>query len=156
MTQDIKSEGMETLSPIKKRNKGNLFQFAIFLFLSFIFWYLSELGENFTVDVRYPIAFENTPDAFDSEHMPQRVNLDLEGRGFSMMKFKMSGKANPYVINFNQIHYSKSSVGQKGDYFILTSRLVTPMTEQLKPPCKIVSVKPDTLFFVREPDPQIP
>ena len=128
--------------------KTNIIVFAFFLFLSFIFWYLNSLGKAIQSDIRYPIRFVNIPKEKElAEDTPSKLNLFLQGTGFSMLKLKMSGNRTPAQIDLAKVPYKSSRHGKSTDYYIVTSELVHNFNVQLNPECRITSVKPDTLFF---------
>lgn len=130
-----------------KTTNGKVLVFAIFLLLSFIFWYLDALGNDLEADIRYPVRYTNIPEVISPDDVTQRVNLYLEGKGYSMLKLKFTSKPHPIVIDFKKIFYRQTSENSQYDYYIVTSRLVQEVTQQLKPTCKISNIKPDTLYF---------
>ena len=128
--------------------KTNIFVFAFFLLLSFIFWYLNSLGKAIQSDIRYPIRFINIPKYMKmSEDTPTKLNLVLQGTGFSMLKLKISGNRIPAQIDLTKVPYKSTWYDQSADYYIVTADLVHNFNLQLNPECRIISVKPDTLFF---------
>jgi len=151
-----KDEGIRSGKLIKKgvsSLRTNLIGFAFFLFLSFVFWYLNSLGKAIQSDIRYPVRFINIPkDRELAEDTPSRLNLFLQGTGFSMLKLKISGNTTPAEIDLAKVPYKSARFGESTDYYIVTSGLIQNFSTQLKPECRITSVKPDTLFFsFREP-----
>ena len=128
--------------------KSNIIVFAFFLFLSFIFWYLSSMGKDIQSDIKYPIRFTNVPrDRELDEAKPSKLNLFLQGTGFSMLQLKISGNSNPAEIDLSKVPYKSSRSGMPNEYYLVTSGLVQSFTNQLNPDCRIRAVKPDTLFF---------
>ncbi|MBN2862715.1 MAG: hypothetical protein JXN62_06110 [Bacteroidales bacterium] len=128
--------------------RENIFVFAFFLLLSFIFWYLNSLGKDLEADIRYPVRYINSPDNTDlGEETPSRLTLFLKGPGYSIVKLKMSGKRTPVVIDLSQIALEQLPDKESDEYFIITSGLVQNFNSQLKSVCKISSVRPDTLFL---------
>jgi hypothetical protein len=128
--------------------RTNIIVFAFFLLLSFVFWYLNSLGKAIQADIRYPVRFINIPrDRKLADDTPSRLNLFLQGTGFSMLKLKISGNRTPAVIDLSKVSYRSTRNGKSIDYYIVTSSLVQNFNTQLNPECRITSVKPDTLFF---------
>jgi hypothetical protein len=64
-----------------------------------------------------------------------------------MLKLKISGKSDPAVIDLLKVPYKSVRNNKSTDYYLVTSGLVQNFNAQLKPECRITSVKPDTLFF---------
>ncbi len=128
--------------------KENIFVFAFFLFLSFIFWYLNSLGKDLEADIRYPVQYINTQkNQIMTEDLPSRLNLNIQGPGYSILKLKMSGNNAPVVIDFSQISIKRLQNSNPNDYYLVTSGLIQNLNSQLKSACKVSSVKPDTLFL---------
>jgi len=131
----------------KGKIKADIFTFSIFLLLSFIFWYVNSLGKAIQSDIKYPVRFINIPKDKELAEAPSKVNLFLQGTGFSMLSLKLSGSREPAAIDLLKVPY-KSVPGNKSyDYYLVTSGLVQNFNAQLKPECRITSIKPDTIFF---------
>jgi hypothetical protein len=128
--------------------KTNIIVFSVFLFLSFVFWYLNSLGKAIQSDIKFPVRFINVPkDRELADNTPAKLNLYLQGTGFSMLKLKISGNREPAVIDLSRVPYKSVRNSRSTDYYLVTSGLVQNFNSQLKPECRITSVKPDTLFF---------
>lgn len=138
-------------SPAKKEVRlvnRNIVVFALFLLLSFLFWYLNSLGKDQEVDIRYPVKYINLPNNRQFEEQPPaKLNLNLRGPGYSILRLKYSGNRAPAVIDFSKAGYRKVPDGTRADYYLLTSDLVQEINTQLKSECKVTSIKPDTLYF---------
>jgi hypothetical protein len=146
-----KNVGIRAGKPAKKGAislRSDIIGFAFFLFLSFIFWYLNSMGKVIQSDIKYPYRFINMPrDRQLAEVNPAKVNLFLQGTGFSMLQLKISGNRTPAEIDLAKVPYKSSRSGEPNEYYLITSGLVQSFTNQLNPDCRITSVKPDTLFF---------
>jgi len=146
-----KNEGLRTEKLTKKgvgSLKANIALFAVFLFLSFVFWYLNSLGKAIQSDIKYPVRFVNIPKNRElAENNPARLNLFLQGTGFSMLKLKISGNREPAFIDLSKVPYKSVRNNKTTDYYLVTSGLVQNLNAQLRPECRITSIKPDTLFF---------
>lgn len=128
--------------------KRNLVVFAFFLFLSFIFWYLNSLGKELEADINYPIRFISLPKQMVfAEELPEKLNINLKGPGYSVFKIKYSGNRTPAIIDMSKVSYKRVRGSISPGYYLVTSGLVKNLTTQLKTECKIISIKPDTLFF---------
>jgi hypothetical protein len=122
--------------------------YAFFLFLSFIFWYLNSLGKEIESTVKYPVRYINLPkERVLTGGLPARLDLNLKGPGYSIMKLKLSGNRAPLVLDISAIDYKRVPKSNSLSYYVLTSELIPNMTNQLRAECRINSIKPDTLFF---------
>ena len=143
---EIGSKGLtkKDLSEIKR----NVIVFAFFLFLSFIFWYLNSLGKELEADINYPVRYISLPkEMIFAEKLPEKLNINLKGPGYSVFKLKYSGNRTPAIIDISKVGYKRVRGSLNPDYYLVTSGLVKNLTTQLKTECKITSIKPDTLFF---------
>jgi len=123
--------------------------FIFFLFLSFCLWYINSLGKEMEADIRYPVKYINIPkERVIAEETNSRLNFSLKGPGYSVLKLKVSGNKSPVLIDLSKVSYKRVPESKKSDYFIVTSGLIKSMTVQIRSGCEIISVKPDTLFFI--------
>jgi hypothetical protein len=126
----------------------DLMVFTFFLFLSFTFWYLNSLKKESELELKYPVKFINPPKNREfSEGMPSKISILISGHGYSIIKLKLSGNRAPLVIDLSRVSYKKVTGTAKPDYYIVSHNLSANFSKQLTSEFKIVSVKPDTLFF---------
>lgn len=126
----------------------DVFVFAFFLFLSFVFWYLNSLGKEIESEVKYPVRYVNLPkERVLTDGLPGRLDLYLKGPGYSILKLKLSGNRAPLIIDIETINYKRVQGSKSLNYYVLTSGLIPSLTNQLRAESKITSIKPDTLFF---------
>ena len=145
-----KTDGIRPEKHIKKMSgtlRSDIMIFSVFFFLSFIFWYLNSLGKAIQSDIKYPVKFINVPKDRVLALAPTRLNLFLQGTGFSMLRLKISGNSDPAIIDLSKVPYKSVRNNKSTDFYLITSGLVQNFNVQLKPECRITSVKPDTLFF---------
>jgi hypothetical protein len=135
-------KGTRSVRSVRK----NLLIFTFFLILSFIFWYLNSLGKELESDIRYPVSYINVPKNKVLIAETTRLNLQMRGPGYSILKLKLSGNSNPLVIDFLKVPVRHLQNERYTDFVIVNSTLLQNFNSQLKSPCKITSVKPDTLF----------
>jgi len=136
--------------PGKRRgiSRSDLIVLAFFLCLSFIFWYLNSLGKDLSADIKYPISYTNIPGEWKlGDDNPHKVNLLINGPGYSILQTKLSGKRSPLVIDFSRVNYKRAQNHISADYYVVTSNLVPNLNSQLKSVCKVTSIKPDTIFL---------
>jgi hypothetical protein len=145
-TDEIKSSSTTKKSGSLINRNGLVF--AFFLLLSFIFWYLNSLGKDLETDIKYPVIYSNVPKNKElMDDLPQKLTLFMTGPGYSMLRLKITGNTDPLVIDFAKVSYSRDRNLKPGDYYIVTSGLVSDFNSQLKSSCRIATIKPDTLYF---------
>jgi hypothetical protein len=137
--------------PAKKGKPGknkDVFIFAFFLLLSFVFWYLNSLDKEVEAGIRYPVRYTNIPRGrvVNTKSTP-RLNLFLKGQGSSVLRAKLSGNKTPLSIDISKVNYKRVPGSNDLEYYIITSSLSRSFTVQLRSEFEIISIKPDTLFF---------
>lgn len=121
--------------------------FAFFLLLSFVFWYLNELSKELQGSINYPVRYINPPrDRIVTGDLPDKLEMDLRGPGYSILKVKLSGSRAPVVIDFSKVA-PRRIPGQQPKYYLVTSGLISNVSKQLHADFDILAIHPDTLFF---------
>lgn len=141
--------GSQTLP---KKGRGainrNILVFAFFLVLSFLFWYLNSLSKEIETDIKYPVRYVNLPtNRVLNDSLPSRLTLILKGPGYSILNLKVTGKSKPVVIDFTKITYRQIPSSESNRYYLVSAGLISSFNTQFKSVCKVISVKPDTIFF---------
>lgn len=124
--------------------------FAFFLFLSFIFWYLNGLSKIIDNTVKYPVRYINPPrERVLAGELPSRLEMDLRGPGYSILKIRLSGSRAPVVIDMSKAGLRPVRRGQQsGPQYLLTEDLKEMISTQLRADFSIITIRPDTLYFV--------
>ena len=121
--------------------------FAFFLLLSFVFWYLNELSKNLQGTINYPVRYINPPkDRIVTGDLPDKLEMELRGPGYSILKVKLSSSRAPVVIDFSRLT-PRRMPGAMPHYCLVTSGLINNFSKQLHADFEILSIHPDTLFF---------
>ena len=129
----------------KKPYSKDLVIFTFFLFFSFVLWYLNYLGKYNELEQKAPVKFVNLP--AEKAVVPEfdYLNVMLKGTGYSIMKFKYSGKKDSVLVDLSKTAYSR--IRNTTNYYIITSTLLKTYESQMKAKCEVLSFKPDTLYF---------
>jgi hypothetical protein len=123
--------------------------FIFFLCLSFGLWYINSLGKEAEADIRYPFRYSNVPkERTITGISPEKLVFSLKGPGYTLLKLKLPGDKPPVTIDLSKVTYKRVQDGRSGEYFITTSALLKSLTVQIRSGCEIISIKPDTLFFI--------
>ena len=131
----------------KKFPNRELPVFAFFLLLSFIFWYLNELSKELEGTINYPVRYINPPkERIVTGELPAKLEMDLRGPGYTILKMKLSGSRAPVVIDFSKTT-PKRFPRRSTNYYLVTSGLIQSFSKQLRADFEIIAINPDTLFF---------
>jgi len=121
--------------------------FAFFLLLSFVFWYLNELSKELKGTINYPVRYINPPkDRVVTGEIPDKLEMELRGPGYSILKVKLSGSRAPMVVDFSKLS-PRRLPGAMPHYYLVTSGLISSFSKQMHADFEILSIHPDTLFF---------
>jgi hypothetical protein len=121
--------------------------FAFFLLLSFVFWYLNELSKELKGTINYPVRYINPPkDRIVTGDLPDKLEMELRGPGYSILKVKLSGSRAPVVVDFSKLP-PRRLPGTMPHYYLVTSGLINSFSKQMHADFEILSIQPDTLLF---------
>jgi hypothetical protein len=145
------NDSIETEKFKKKEGSGinkDVFVFAFFLLLSFVFWYLNSLGKDIEADIKYELKYINIPSQREiAEDTPGKLSINLKGSGYAIMKLKLTSKSSPLKIDISKVNYKKVPESTKNNFLLVTSGLTKSFKVQLGSEFEIIAIKPDTLFF---------
>jgi len=123
--------------------------FLFFLLLSFTLWYLNYLEKDIEASVSYPVRYINPPkERVLNEGLPDKLNIDLKGPGYSILKLKLTGNRAPVVVDLSRITYRRLPGSKPQRFYIVTSGLIHTFAKQMRAGFEISSVRPDTIFFI--------
>lgn len=127
----------------------NVAVFSFFLLLSFIFWFINALNKNIDSTINYPVRYINFPDnlALVNE-LPDRLSLDVNGPGYSVLKTRLSGNRAPLVIDVSNWGRSVRDNDTEQEFFIYSFNLRESFIRQVRGDFDINAIRPDTLNFV--------
>ncbi|MCU0456229.1 MAG: hypothetical protein MUE74_08000 [Bacteroidales bacterium] len=138
-------------NPGSKGLKGinrNILVFLLFLLLSFVFWYLNSLSKEIDTSLRYPVRYTNKPSGYSTfSNLPARLTVMLKGPGYSILRLKLSAKKHPFEIDLSQASLRHDQDKGPNAWYLITAPLITGFNTGIIQGCKVVSVKPDTVFF---------
>lgn len=122
-------------------------RFIIFLFfvvLSTAFWFARSLSEEYESNVSYPVKYVNFPeDKVLVGNVPEKLQLRVRAKGFSILRSKMN--LNLVPLRFNVNSFSLSNLGTDTLY-IITGTVKDVLSAELGN-MVILDISPDTLFF---------
>jgi hypothetical protein len=109
------------------------------------------LGKDLETDIRYPVIYANVPKNKILIAETTRLSIIVKGPGYSILKLKVFGNASPIAVDLSKVPVRHLQNERYPDCVIVTTSLIQNFSSQLKSPCKITSVKPDTLFISFRP-----
>ncbi len=117
--------------------------FLFFFIISFGFWLLQTLKNDYEADFHIPVRLKNVPDnVVLTSGPPAQLAVRLKDKGTVLVNYMFANKFYPVNIDFNAYK------GHNGHARIAGKELTDPINGQLKSSTQLVSIMPDTLEFI--------
>jgi len=136
------------------RTKDNNFKYRLYVFLaclglSLILWLITKLSGEYETEIRFSVHYANFPeDKILVNATDSILLLRYEETGLKLFELKYLTSRPSIVINLNNMALKKE--GDKYNAHLLTSHMVDYISKQLKISEQLVSISPDTLYFIFE------
>lgn len=128
------------------RKSGNLPVFAIFLFISFGFWFLNALRKVYVAEIQIPIHFSNIPsNKMVNFQVDSQLSLKIRADGFVMLRNQLLKKQYPLELDLDKLPQFRHN-GATGVYCI-PRRMTRSLLNQFSGNVEILEFQPDTLFI---------
>ena len=136
---------LEFLKTLRHNRKVGVF--LIFVVLSAIFWFLTQLEEVYVTSISYPVEYQDMPeDKIVVGHLPEKIDLEVRGQGFQLLEYKFSNKLNPLILHLEAYNMQEEKTDTPR-HFIVTQKATPRISQQLSQEVEILNITPDTLFF---------
>lgn len=133
------NQSKKTIDSLKNNKK--LRMFFLFLIMSFLFWMLIKLSEEYIADVKIEVNYIDQPNKKLLQSEPQNeITLTLKATGFNLLKHRIKEKKFNYSLK--DVKHKKSSV-----YYSETGSNINFIQAQFSAEYNLLNVKPDTLYF---------
>lgn len=117
--------------------------FLFFVFVSFTFWLLQVLNDDYETELSIPLRLKNVPDnVIITSELPEELKIGVTDRGTVLVNY-LFGKT-LYPINLDFKDYADKGSVVKFSSETLEKRIAS----QLNQSTKFSSIKPDTLEFI--------
>lgn len=152
----MKSHTFSTLlsntNKLRKRFGRRALLYFYFILLSFIFWLLNSLKEDYNTTINYPIVVTDIPnDKILTGKGSTSVSIELRGQGYSLMKLKLTAASHPIKLNLNKILIRETSDSLSNEYYIPARLLHNTILSQISREVTVTELPNDTLYFELEP-----
>lgn len=117
--------------------------FLFFVFVSFCFWLLQVLDDEYETELKVPLRMKNVPEnVVMTSELPSELRIGVKDRGTVLVNYLLGQTFYPVTLDFSEY------VGKGNQIRIHSSELTKRITGQLGQSTKILSVRPDTLEFI--------
>lgn len=124
----------------------NALVFTMCLFLSLVFWLLTQLSDSQKTYTPFQVQYINVPDDFIvTNDLPKQIDLEIESQGFQLLRYEFGSSDNRIVVDMSKVKFRGNDLDKNG--FLLSDLLKANFENQLKNQVEIKSISPDSLFF---------
>ena len=117
--------------------------FLFFVFVSFSFWLLQVLNDDYETELSIPIRMKHVPEnVVLTSSLPAEMKVNVKDRGTVLVNYLWGQSFYPLVIEFSE--YSDKGTQVR----IPSMSLGKKVAAQLSQSTKLLSIKPDTLEFI--------
>ena len=132
-----------------EKARYQLYVFLICLGLSLFIWTMIKLSEESEAEIEFPVSYSNIPqDKILVNSTMSEIRLRFEEKATKLFHLKFIKKKTP--VNISLANMNLQQKGDKYYGYLFTSFMIDYITRQLDLPGTVISVSPDTLFFIFE------
>ncbi len=145
---DKKNHKLNTWLNKAKNIDPKILIFLIFIAFSAFLWLMNSLSRNYITEIDCPVEFYNIPDNYVMiGEIPGEVQLQVSGRGFTLLKYTVGSIALPFNIDL-QSYFSGNQEDQENVHFqYYLSSKKEQFERFLNDEIKVLDVRPSTLHL---------
>ena len=145
--QNIRVRYLRTLEKIRSfllaKKSREFLIFLFFVFVSFSFWLLQVLNDDYETELSIPLRMKNVPEnVVLTSEFPAELKIGVKDRGTVLVNYLWSQTLYPLTLDFEEYQDKGNQVR------ILSSSLSKRVASQLNQSTKLLTVKPDTLELI--------
>ena len=145
--RNIRIYYLKTLERIRSfllsRNSREFLIFLFFVFVSFCFWLLQVLNDDYETEFSIPLRLKNVPsDVVLTSELPDELRIGVKDRGTVLANYMLGQTFYPIVVDFKDYEDKGSRVR------IPVSALMKKISVQLNQTTKLLTIRPDTVEFI--------
>ena len=142
--RNIRIYYLKTLERIRSfllsRNSREFLIFLFFVFVSFCFWLLQVLNDDYETEFSIPLRLKNVPsDVVLTSELPDELRIGVKDRGTVLANYMLGQTFYPIVVDFKDYEDKGSRVR------IPVSALMKKISVQLNQTTKLLTIRPDTV-----------
>ncbi len=130
-----------------ERNRSKIV-FMVCVFIAFILWFLNALSKDYTTQIVYPVKYTELPkNKFLSNTPPQKLNLRVNGHGFTLVRYKLRLAFSSVNLNLAEI-IDEHHLGSPSTMSISSAILQNYAMEQVPNELTIMDVRPSQITLI--------
>lgn len=145
--KNIRVQYLRTLEKIRSfllsKKSREFLIFLFFVFVSFCFWLLQVLNDDYETELSIPLKMKNVPEnVVLTSELPDELKVGVKDRGTVLVNYMLGQTIYPITIDF-------AEYADKGSQVRIPSALLSKrIGSQLNQSTKLFAIKPDTLEFI--------
>ena len=145
--KNIRVQYLRTLEKIRSfllsKKSREFLIFLFFVFVSFSFWLLQVLNDDYETEFSIPLRMKNVPEnVVLTSELPKELRVGVKDRGTVLVNYLLGQTLYPITLDFNDYTDKGSQVR------IPASTLTKRVISQLNQSTKLSTIKPDTLELI--------
>ena len=145
--QNMRVRYLKTLEKIRNfllsRKSREFLIFLFFVFVSFCFWLLQVLNDDYETELSIPLRMKNVPEnVVLTSELPKELRIGVKDRGTVLVNYLLGQTLYPVTIDFTDYQDKGTQVR------ILSNTLQKRIASQLNQSTKFSTIKPDTLELI--------
>lgn len=125
------------------RNSRQFLVFLFFVFVSFSFWLLQVLNDDYETEFSVPLRLKNVPgDVVLTSELPNELRIGVKDRGTVLANYMLGQTFYPITLDFKDYENKGNRVQ------IPVSTLMKKIAGQLSQSTKLLTIRPDTVEFI--------
>lgn len=145
--QNMRVRYLKTLEKIRNfllsRKSREFLIFLFFVFVSFCFWLLQVLNDDYETELSIPLRMKNVPEnVVLTSELPKELKIGVKDRGTVLVNYLLGQTLYPVTIDFTDYQDKGTQVR------ILSNTLQKRIASQLNQSTKLSTIKPDTLELI--------
>ena len=145
--QNMRVRYLKTLEKIRNfllsRKSREFLIFLFFVFVSFCFWLLQVLNDDYETELSIPLRMKNVPEnVVLTSELPKELRIGVKDRGTVLVNYLLGQTLYPVTIDFTDYQDKGTQVR------ILSNTLQKRIASQLNQSTKLSTIKPDTLELI--------
>ncbi|WP_455672174.1 CdaR family protein [Phocaeicola sp.] len=147
--RNIRIYYLRTLERIRSfllsRNSREFLIFLFFVFVSFCFWLLQVLNDDYETEFSIPLRLKNVPNnVVLTSEPPGELRIGVKDRGTVLVNYMLGQTFYPVTIDFKEY----ADKGTSSQIRVPMSVLTKKIAGQLSQSTKLLTIKPDTVEFI--------
>lgn len=125
------------------KNSREFLIFLFFLFVSFSFWLLQVLNDDYEKEFIIPLKIKNVPEnVVMTSELPEEIRINVKDRGTVLVNYMLGHTFYPVVIDYEEY------LNRGNHVRIPSSTIIKRISSQLNQSTRVQYIKPDTLEYI--------